>query len=310
MSESQDFCYCPLCNAKHRKSVFRHWTPIIHKTKHRCPTCSASHKICTTLLTDKLEKEKRNEELVLYFTSNKVTYQDCADKYNITRERVRQILNLYGIKSEYSWVSPKLPPLTPEQKRQKQLDKFWAKAKREENGCLVWQGRRVVSRFRLYSEYYGDGKANNRRVQVVAWVLTHKRKPTGWVVNTCGNSLCINPEHLVDTDPATAMRLVRPQVTSYSLTDFQVEMIRELIKTHTIDDTANIVGVSKTTVCSIKWGKTHIITERQKRFKKKLEKIAPIVNKHSKNYLMKTYHIGDNTINKLRAGEYDFLLNG
>jgi hypothetical protein len=72
---------------------------------------------------------------------------------------------------------------------------FWQRFKRVEGGCLEWQG---ATNDHYYGVVYFLGRQEN--VHIVAWILTHKFKPTCFVCHTCNNKKCGEPSHLYLAD--------------------------------------------------------------------------------------------------------------
>jgi hypothetical protein len=76
--------------------------------------------------------------------------------------------------------------------------RFWAKVKKSEN-CWIWQGNisNGHGRFRLRKEERELTKyAAETSAHFVAWWLEHGCHET-FIDRSCGNTLCVNPQHLV-----------------------------------------------------------------------------------------------------------------
>lgn len=77
-------------------------------------------------------------------------------------------------------------------------DRFWSKVDRS-GDCWLWTGAKdlryqPVGRFAIMV----SGKRHQVTVHRLAYELTYGPVPTGQcVLQSCGNSLCINPEHLL-----------------------------------------------------------------------------------------------------------------
>lgn len=92
-------------------------------------------------------------------------------------------------------------------------ERFWAKVVRGD-GCWEWQGKpgpRGAGRMQV------DGRS--QLAHRVAWFLVEGSWPAGEVRQTCGNRLCVRPEHLVGESmaPTTASKSRRRQKGSASI---------------------------------------------------------------------------------------------
>jgi hypothetical protein len=74
-------------------------------------------------------------------------------------------------------------------------DRFWAKVEKMPDGCWVWQAARSVSGYGLLAP--SGGVRGDRRAHRVSWELHNGPIPAGlWVLHSCDNPPCVNPDHL------------------------------------------------------------------------------------------------------------------
>lgn len=64
---------------------------------------------------------------------------------------------------------------------------------KQKGKCLVWLG--------YCNGDYGQVSYHGRNIYVhrLAFMMTNGREPSGQIKHTCGNVLCVNPEHLTDS---------------------------------------------------------------------------------------------------------------
>lgn len=67
--------------------------------------------------------------------------------------------------------------------------------KDEDTGCLIWPGRVLRSKKRVYPIVYRNGR--NEYVARIAWQVRHNitLSSTTAIANTCGTDRCVNPDH-------------------------------------------------------------------------------------------------------------------
>lgn len=116
-----------------------------------------------------------------------------------------------------------------------QIERFWSLVnKNTSTGCWEWTGNLYATG---YGSYYFDGKT--RRAHRIAMFLTTKRWATQFILHSCDNRLCVNPEHLregnaKDNAADAVARHRTPQGEKHGsakLTGDQVVAIRDAYKT-------------------------------------------------------------------------------
>lgn len=142
----------------------------------------------------------RNQEIAELYRAGK-TMQQLAEQFNISKERVRQILGSIGVAVRKTGLIPKAPKTMKPPKPSSEAERFWSFVEKtgRQDECWNWTGNKDV---RGYGRFYW--KKQQTHAHRIAFELAHG-KPTLVVMNTCHNRACCNPAHLREATRAECM---------------------------------------------------------------------------------------------------------
>lgn len=93
--------------------------------------------------------------------------------------------------SEHIGVPTKEINLTPER-----IERFWRSVEKGD-GCWNWKGRKSDKGYGVFCHHAGSGKEARIRAHRIAYTLTKGPiKPGEFVLHSCDNPACCNPDHL------------------------------------------------------------------------------------------------------------------
>lgn len=72
------------------------------------------------------------------------------------------------------------------------IQRFYQKCEIQSNGCILWKDKESKG----YGRFCVNGE--NKLAHHISWVMKHQRPPANYIKHTCGNTLCVNADHLVD----------------------------------------------------------------------------------------------------------------
>lgn len=194
------------------------------------------------------------QQIIKFYLSNH-TLQQTGDEFGLTRERVRQILNLHKIKPRYHTCAatvdlPKSPMTS--------IERFWFYVDKSagKNGCWIWKGSQGAygyGRVSFNGEHFGAHR--------LSFFLTHKRRPTLHVLHSCDNPSCVNPAHLRKgthkdnmRDKVERGRCNPPRLFS---SEQVIEIRRLLAQKRTLKEISTQFGCSTSVIFTLKIGKTY-----------------------------------------------------
>lgn len=107
--------------------------------------------------------------------------------------------------------------------------RFYDKFEKESSGCWMWQSTTTQAGYGILA--LGKAGSQERIFAHRLSVFIHDGAPSGYQVNhTCGNSLCVNPEHLYlgSAEDNTNDALHNDNLSGWIETKFTPESVREV----------------------------------------------------------------------------------
>jgi hypothetical protein len=121
-----------------------------------------------------------------------------AQKFGVTRQRVQQIIKLFGYKRPFLQKPTEEEKL--ELKRSRFIRKFWARIdKTGEDECWNWSGCKDPNGYGHIHlpKYMNFGIGKSECAHRIAWIFSNGEIPEGMnILHTCDNPPCCNPSHL------------------------------------------------------------------------------------------------------------------
>lgn len=144
------------------------------------------------LLTEKqIQRQKRNIEIVRLYRSGK-TLRSCGTICGVGKDTVRKVLLAQGITERRFWSNPR-SVLSPEQKIQIKILSFWNRVAVTADPDRCWEWAACKNQ-RGYGRVSWNGKTYYARQ--IAMQIYNNKILSGYVLDSCGNNKCVNPNHL------------------------------------------------------------------------------------------------------------------
>ncbi len=137
---------------------------------------------------------ERNKEIAALYLKGE-TLERAGAPFGLKKERVRQILLRQNVAPRRGWSKAEPKPTAEEKRKIKEIN-FWSQANltADANRCWEWRGN-VLSG--------GHGRISRHGKTVYArrvdWELYNRRAPVNYILDTCANSGCVNPNHLIES---------------------------------------------------------------------------------------------------------------
>lgn len=158
-----------------------------------------------TLLT-KVEVAERNKRLLAMYFENH-TLEEVSEKYGMTRERVRQIINLMGYQPRRSTNITRETLSIDRKFRLSSAQLFWSGVSiSDPDKCWEWQGARFDSGYGRVGFGYLNRYFQLRYCHRIAYAFAHRKIPKLNILHSCDNPPCCNPNHLREGTQADNIR--------------------------------------------------------------------------------------------------------
>lgn len=188
-------------------------------------------------------QDRRNKILSMYFEN--YTLEEVGQKFGISRERVRQIINAMGYQPRRSTAINTQETLKKDRLfRVSTEDLFWGCVDiQEPDKCWHWKEGKTEQGYGMAAFGYQNKVLCLRYSHRIAYALANKKIPKLHVLHSCDNPPCCNPNHLREGTPAENMqdrhtrrfdywykRLLESQAqrTSYKYTESQIKQMVKL----------------------------------------------------------------------------------
>lgn len=90
--------------------------------------------------------------------------------------------------------------------------------------CIIWNGK--PDKDRGYGRFLVNGKTE--LAHHVAFFIKYQREPNGYLIHSCSNSLCVNPEHLKEgKNPGRPGKFSKEEICAYKKSGLSTAQIAD-----------------------------------------------------------------------------------